>query len=92
MSRRVVPIDEAIARLRPETGDVHTFVNPAMNMLLGADHNRDTLIAKMRDGVVEEAGGEACNMGHCLVLLDYLGPGKHLFIESAPRQEDEVTR
>jgi hypothetical protein len=83
--RRVVPIDEAIARI----GDgemVHTFMQSSF-MMLGADHERDTLIAAMRKHGVEDSGASASAMGHTLVIVRYpLGDGRTtpLFIEASP--------
>jgi hypothetical protein len=76
--RRVVPIEEAIERI----GDgetVHTFLNSSF-MLVGADHDRESLIAKMRELGVEEAGEAASAMGHTLVIVNYVP--SPLFIEA----------
>ncbi len=78
--RKVVPIEEAIARI----GDreyVHTFLSNSF-ALLGADHERDSLIEKMRQLGVEESGASASAMGHTLVIVDY--DPSPLFIEAAP--------
>lgn len=67
--RRVVPIDEAIRRIGPKK-HIHTFMQggPA---IIGADHDRESLIADMRKHGVEESGDSASAMGHTLVIVDY---------------------
>jgi hypothetical protein len=80
--RRVVPIDEAIRRIGRKKY-VHTFVSSGF-ALLGADHERDGLIAKMRERGVEESGAQASAMGHTLVIVNYID-GAPLFIEAKPR-------
>lgn len=79
--RRVVPIEEAIARM----GDgecVHTFRSAPFG-LLGADWTRERLIDAMRKGVVVEAGPQACAMGHTLAIENH--GGSPLFIEAKPQ-------
>ena len=80
--RRVVPIDEAIKRIGRKK-HIHTFMSSSY-ALLGADHERDGLIEKMREKGVEEAGAQACSMGHTLVIVDYVDWAP-LFIEAKPR-------
>lgn len=89
--RRVVPIDEAIARI----GDgehIHTFMQGGF-ALLGCDHDREELIASMREHGVEESGRQASAMGHTLVIVNYpveYGRTTPLFIEAKPREEPDA--
>ena len=84
-TRWTVPIDEAIARIG-DGAHIHTFFNPLAKLLLGCDHERDEIIAAIREFGVEEAGPEAAKMQHTLVIVNYRGHGA-LFIEAAPRSE-----
>ena len=84
--RRVVPIEEAIRRIGRKK-HIHTFMQggPA---IIGADHDRQSLIVAMRKYGVEESGGQASAMGHRLVIVNY--PVSHgrttpLFIEATER-------
>lgn len=71
--------DEAIALL-PDRDRIHTFVNPN-GMLIGADHERESLIKDMREATEIMVTGEmAQNMGHGLCFKHN---GRYLFVESA---------
>lgn len=67
--RRVVPIDEAIRRIGRKK-QIHTFMQGGP-CIIGADHNREELIAAMRQHGVEDSGGMAASMGHTLVIVNY---------------------
>lgn len=87
--RRVVSLNEAIRRIGDQP-EIHTFMN-AGNMLIGADHDREGLIAAMTKHGVEEAGEMAAGMGHTLVIVNYPTMNRRttsLFIEAAPRAKD----
>jgi hypothetical protein len=86
--RRVVPIEEAIERIG---GDemIHTFMGGGFG-LLGADHERDGLIAKMRKHGVEDSGPSMSAMGHTLVIVEYPLDDKRttpLFIQAAKAKQ-----
>lgn len=91
--RRVVPIAEAIRRIGRRK-HIHTFMNAPFG-LIGADHERDGLIAAMRKHGVEDSGATASAMGHTLVIVAYPvsnGRTTSLFIEAAPEKLDAATR
>ena len=73
-----VPLDEAIERLADNDGQVHTLRDAGVAMI-GADWDRDTLVAAMQKHGVEESGPAATAARHGLVLIDEHGP---LFIET----------
>lgn len=85
--RRVVPIDEAIRRIGRRK-HIHTLMSSSF-ALIGADHERDGLIEKMRTHGVEESGAQAAAMGHTLVIANYVN-GRPLFIEAKPRAATKV--
>src|SRR5688572_985485 len=85
--RRVVPIDEAIRRIGRKK-HIHTLMSGGF-ALLGCDHDRDDLIATMREKGVEEAGAQACAMGYTLVIVNYVDRAP-LFIEARPRSSREL--
>lgn len=81
--RQTVPIEDAIHRLGNRT-TIHTFMQTGP-MVIGADHDREELIAKMRRYGVEESGDGASQMGHTLVIVAYPVDGQRttpLFIEA----------
>lgn len=81
--RRIVPLNEAIARIGEEP-EIHTFMQTGP-MLIGADHPREELIAAMRAHGVEESGPAATAMKHSLVIVAYPttdGRTTALFIEA----------
>jgi hypothetical protein len=89
LDRRVVPIEEAIRRIGRKKW-IHTFMQggPA---LIGADHDREDVIAAMRTHGVEDSGASATAIGHTLVIVRYpVAPGRHapLFIEAKPAAPD----
>lgn len=92
-ARRIVPIEEAIRRLRVNArGEVHTFMQAlgvsrlGATLLVGADHAVELLIEVMRQFEVEEAGEAASALGHTLVVARYRpasdGQPNPLFIEA----------
>lgn len=77
--RITISFDEAVKRL-PEGQHIHTFRESLGGVLLGADHNREPLIASMRKAkVIDVTGPAAQAMGHGLAIQDDYGV---LFIET----------
>lgn len=74
--REPLTLDEAVALL-PDGDDIHTFRGSG-GIMLGADWDRQTVIAAMAECGVEKSGPMATAMGHGLVLFD----PKPLFIET----------
>ncbi len=66
----------------PDGDEVHTF-RSAPGMMLGADWDRQTVIAAMAECGVELSGPMATAMGHGLVLFD----PKPLFIATTAAVE-----
>lgn len=61
--------EQAIALL-PEGETVHTFRNPGVGMMLGADWKRAEVEREIRDAERRELAGEiATSMGHGLVVF-----------------------
>ena len=69
MSGRItIPFHEAV-ELLPEGDEIHTFVNPAPNVLIGADWERDRLIEAMRlSPEIDVTGEHAQKSGHGLSI------------------------
>lgn len=62
-----------IVKRNPD-GGAHTFTNPRVGILIGADHTKEELEAEIKDAKVREIGGEQCRaMSHQL----YLDLGEH---------------
>ncbi len=73
--------DQAIAML-PAKETIHTFVNPAAGMLLGASWTREyTLQAIGASTHIELTGPSAASMGHHFVIEH---KGRAVYIESNP--------
>ena len=61
---------------RNSDGGAHTFINPLVGMLIGADHSKEELESEIEDAKVREIGGEQCRrMSHQL----YLDLGEHQY-------------
>jgi hypothetical protein len=87
MSERLVFDAEQAIGFLPDTDRIHTFRNPA-GMLIGADWDRDDLVAAMRKAeVIDGTGESAQNLGHGLAFSDEHGM---LFIETKGRTDAEV--
>ena len=72
--------DEA-AKLLPEGDTVHTFRNPRLGMMLGADWNREDVLKAMRESdVIQVTGPAAQSMRHGIAINH---GGGILFIEAA---------
>lgn len=79
MDKRMITPNEAIAILNDDER-IHTFRNSA-GMLIGADHDRDKLIDRIKNNPdsLEIAGDMARGMKHGLLMVDDVG---NLFIET----------
>lgn len=71
--------EQAVALL-PDGERVHTFLDGGM-ALIGADWDRDQVLALLRDGRPELSGEQATAMQHGLVAFRETGP---VFIETRP--------
>lgn len=72
--------------LLPDTGDeIHTYLNPAPNVLLGADWSRDSILKAIynSDPMPELAGKQATESGHGLVVWYR---GDPLFVATKPNE------
>jgi hypothetical protein len=90
--RRVfLTVDQALSALPEGTDDVHTFLNPGPNILLGADWRRETLETAIRSAAKLEIGGGQCRaMQHGLVL--WKGPTECVFVEARETVLAELER
>lgn len=78
-AQEFIPFDDAVKRLPPGPR-IHTF-RQAGAILLGADHDRESLIAAMRAAPhIEATGPIVAAMNHGLAIFDEHGP---LFIATA---------
>ena len=76
--------EEAIALL-PDGDTIHTFLNPAVDVLLGADWSRESILRGLRDGKPQLAGEYAIRAGHGLV---FMYKDEYIFVET--RQEEKL--
>lgn len=82
---RVISYAEAIKCLA-DTPDIHTFVNPAANMLVGCDWARDKVLEVLRLAPeIYISGDHAKNLKHGLACED---DGRMIFIETAILPDD----
>lgn len=67
--RKFLTYDEAVARL-PDGDEIHTFTNPAVGLLLGADWSREQILEAFKaDGAeVEESGPAATAAKHGIAM------------------------
>lgn len=76
----VITLEEAL-KLLPEKEDIHTFMNPAAGMLLGADWSRDDVVKALALSKEIHLTGEAAQaMDHGLAI--FRGDGATVFIET----------
>jgi hypothetical protein len=67
--------------LLPAGDTVHNFVNPGVNLLIGADYDRADAIKAFKNAKRIEIGGEQCrNMKHPIVVLG--DDGRYSFFEA----------
>lgn len=75
--------EQAIESL-PDGDDIHTFLNPAPSVIIGADWQRDSVLRAIREAAtVEIAGPGARGMGHGLAIVKR--GGERVFV--AAREE-----
>ena len=81
-----ISYEDAI-KLLPEGDDIHTFVTPGGNMLLGADHRRADILEKLEAAEnIIISGEQAQAMNHGLAIPH----GEHyLFIQTVKPEEGE---
>lgn len=72
--------DEAVAML-PEGDQIHTYLNPALSVMIGADWPRSAVLDLLRTGKPEIAGLEATRIHHGLVAWSGEQP---VFVETKP--------
>jgi hypothetical protein len=58
---------EAAVALLPDGDTIHTFVNPAGGMMVGADWSRESVLDLLKTGKPELSGEMATSMGHGIV-------------------------
>ena len=76
--------DAAVALL-PDDGRIHTFLNPAEDLLIGADWDREDVLALLLSGQPELSGEQATAAGHGLVAWRGEGGRLHpVFIQTRP--------
>jgi hypothetical protein len=67
--RHILTFDEALA-LIADGDEVHVILNPAPNMLVGADWGRKDLVDALRESKhIELAGPEATRMNHGVAFV-----------------------
>lgn len=74
----VLTYGQAVALL-PDDERIHTFMNPA-GMLIGADWDREDVLALLRDGQPELSGDQATAMGHGIVAFRGGDRGEPMFV------------
>ena len=78
-SREFISQDEALKRIG-EKETVHVILNPAVNILIGADWHIDEIKKLLSSSQTIEIGGEHCmNMGHPIAVTR---DGEHYFLEA----------
>lgn len=75
--RKKLTVEEAVALL-PAGDTIHTFRNPGVGMLVGADFPRDEIIERMKKFGVCLSGPAATRMRHGLFIEEPRG----LFVET----------
>ena len=61
--------EEAMKIAKIKNNQIHCFVNPGVNMIVGADHSKESFMSDLERAKEIEVGGEHCRkMGHALVL------------------------
>lgn len=79
-----VPYDQAVSMLKDDAM-IHTFVNPAPDILIGADWERASVLKKFKESPPELSGPSATKSGHGLCVWD---KDHWVFIET---KSDETT-
>ena len=84
--KKYLTYDEAVSLL-PDGEQIHTFVNPITDLLIGADWSRKEILDALRKSTIQRTGPEARKMGHGIVVcITHTIGGKlqkvRLFIET----------
>ena len=94
MNERIFLTPEQAIEVLPKSNDVHTFYNPGFG-LVGADWNKEDVIAKIKSCDCREITGEqAKGMGHGLALYDKTAKYQKdiLFVETDMGKIDEMEK
>jgi hypothetical protein len=75
---------QAMRMLPDGKEDLHVFISPAVNLLIGMDYPRSEILAMIIKGDCEIGGQYCMSMNHALVCKF---EGKNLFIETRPEGE-----
>ncbi len=78
-SERVMLSYEDAVTMLPDGPQIHTFVNPGVGMVVGADWDRDEILELLKTGKPELSGEQATRMGHGIVAWRQ-PEGKAIFI------------
>ena len=82
MSEDDLTVEQALAML-PDGDEIHTFRQPAVSVMVGADWERDELAEAIRSADRRVLTGEmATGMGHGMAIWS----GGWLFIETRPAE------
>lgn len=76
--RVFLTFEEAVAML-PDGDTIHAFLNPATDVLLGADWSREDVLAGLRNGKPQLAGSMATSIRHGLV---FQRGNEYVFVET----------
>ena len=80
--RKSISFEEALTML-PGSETVHTFINPGVGVLAGADWDRKDVIDALRKaGTIELTGEQAQRMNHGIAIQRSVNDW--LFIETVP--------
>lgn len=91
MERMMMLTKEQAKLLLPEGEYIHTLVNGAVNVLIGADWKREEILAAIDENDCIMLGGPACRaMGHGLAILN--SSGMPLFVEAKEGVLEELQK
>ena len=61
--------EEALSIAKIKDNQIHCFINPGIDILVGADHSKESFLKDLETAKEIEVGGEHCRkMKHALVL------------------------
>lgn len=90
MEERIELTKEQAKLLLPEGEYIHTFVNGAVNVLVGSDWKREEILEAIEKNVCE-IGGTACRaLGHGLAIIN--SSGMPLFVEAKEGVLEELQK
>jgi hypothetical protein len=75
---------QAMRMLPDGKEELHVFINPKQDILIGMDHPRSEILTMIIDGDCEIGGPYCMAMNHALVCKF---EGRNLFIETRPEGE-----